>query len=428
VLVRAGVWLLALVALAVPVPAHAANDTPCSEYTSDDRPQETDNPSQPLELLRIDEVVDRFDRAGKGVPGAGVGVAVVDDGVSRSTTLLDVRDGTEASGAPLYDYHGSAVAGLIAGRPRSNGKPVGIAPGATIYDVRVYDASEPTDAEQDPVETQGVVEGLRWVARHAGDTSPPIRVANVSLDVERTPALDKAVRAVLRQDVVVVAASGNRTMPESSADYEQYHEYQPPEDAHDAVYPAGYDEVLAVSATAAGIPDATRSESLARSFVLQNSATDVAAPTYNGVTFAINGSTCMLNGDPPVATSWAAAEVSGVVAMLRSWYRDDSAEQIVARVKTTADGTADNPSLLTGAGVVQPLEALDRPLRVEPDGTLDAATEEASRVPRAVAPPPVEDAMAQMRHDAVWWGLFCGGALVLALVLRPVLARRRRSA
>jgi membrane-anchored mycosin MYCP len=418
---------LAAAALVVPGPAYAADDTPCSEYTADDRAQATDNPSLPLALLGVGEAFELFDRARKGVPGAGIGVAVIDNGVSRATGLLDVQDGTAESQAPLVDYHGTAVAGLIAGRPREADKPVGIAPGATIFDVRVYDASEPTESGQKAVETAGVVRGLRWVADNARRTDPPIKVANVSLDVERTRALDRAVRAAQRQDVVVVAASGNRAMSETSPDYEEFHEYQPPEDAYDAVYPAGYDDVLAVSATAAGLPGATGSESLARTYVLQNSAVDVAVPTYNAVTFAINGGSCMLNGDPPVATSWAAAEVSGIVAMLRSWYRDETAEQIIARITTTADGTAGEPSLLTGAGVVQPLEALGRPLRVEPDGTVDAAAHEESRVPPAVAPPPVEDPMAEMRHEAVWWGLFCGGAVVLALVLRPVLARRRRT-
>ena len=40
---------------------------------------------------------------------------------------------------------------------------------------------------------------------------------------------------------------------------------------------------------------------------------------------------------------------------------------------------------------------------------------------------PVEepDVLESTRRDAVWWGLFGGGALVVALLLRPVLSRRR---
>ena len=75
-----------------------------------------------------------------------------------------------------------------------------------------------------------------------------------------------------------------------------------------AVFPAGYDDVVAVNATAAGIP-VTEGEIDVRGSVLQSSAIDVAAPTYDAVTTSVNGGTCVL---PTVATSWAAAEVSGV--------------------------------------------------------------------------------------------------------------------
>ena len=40
----------------------------------------------------------------------------------------------------LLDYHGTAVAGLIAGKPRGD-LLTGVAPGAQIVDVRVYDDS-----------------------------------------------------------------------------------------------------------------------------------------------------------------------------------------------------------------------------------------------------------------------------------------------
>lgn len=45
---------------------------------------------------------------------------------------------------------------------------------------------------------------------------------------------------------------------------------------------------------------------------------------------------------------------------------------------------------------------------------------------RAVAPERPEDLLADTRHDAVWRGLVGGGVLVVALPLRPVLARRAR--
>ena len=156
--------------------------------------------------------------------------------------------------------------------------------------------------------------------------------------------------------------------------------------------------------------------------MLQNSATDVAAPTYGGVSLGVNGSTCLLLD---IATSWAAAEASGIVALLRDRYPDDSAAQIVARLEQTASGSPDDENVLTGAGVVQPLEALTRPLTPDDEGDLDRDDPEESTIPPASAPQPRADLLASAREDAVWWGLFGGGAVVLALLLRPILARRR---
>ena len=51
-----------------------------------------------------------------------------------------------------------------------------------------------------------------------------------------------------------------------------------------------------------------------------------------------------------------------MLALLWQRYPDDTAEQIMARLVYTASGTADDPTPLTGAGVVQPVEALTRPL------------------------------------------------------------------
>jgi membrane-anchored mycosin MYCP len=109
----------------------------------------------------------------------------------------------------------------------------------------------------------------------------------------------------------------------------------------------------------------------------------------------------------------------------------------VARLKATANGIepdvdpeSDQEPLvspLTGAGVVQPVEALTRHLTVAEDGTVVAAVDEASRLPPARAPQPEADPLGSMRDHAVWWGLLGGGAIALALLLRPLLTRLRRS-
>lgn len=417
----AALAFLPLTALAAPSPAVAVEqDVECRTIEpGSDVVHETDAESLPTTRLGIPAAHALLEDR-EGLPGAGVSVAVLDSGVhAGSPELLDVVRGQSfANKAELLDHHGTAVAGLIAGKPRGD-RVTGIAPGARIVDVRVYDDSEQPEEGALDVDTARVAAGLRWVAEQAGALD--IKVATVALRVADLPVLRRAVAAAVAADVVVVAASGNRPDDEADELYATYGTLQPGEDARDDIHPAGYDAVVAVNATAAGHPEETNGFDV-RSEVLQNSATDVAAPTYGAVSVGVNGGTCLLYD---VATSWAAAEVSGVLALLRARYDDDTAAQAVARLEQTAGGSPDDVNVLTGAGVVQPVEALTRPLTPDPDGDVDRAGPDEGTVSPAAPPRPQVDLLAAAREDAVWWGLLGGGLVVLALLLRPLLDRRR---
>lgn len=410
--------------LLLPGPAHADidDDIACIELETsgtEDR-YRTDAVNLPLATLGVARAHEQL--TGRGLPGAGVKVAVIDSGVDASSPLLDVvRAPSFANRSELLNYHGTAVAGLIAGKPRGD-ELTGVAPGATIVDVRVYDDDDASQEEGAvPVETDRVVQGIEWVTEHA--EALDIRVATIALRVSPSPELKSAVRRLHREaDVVVVAASGNRPTEDTDPLMATYGVLQPGEDVAGVIYPAGYAaDVVAVNATIGGHPDEVAGGD-ARTFVLQSSATDVAAPTYNAVSLGMNGSTCLLRD---VATSWAAAEVSGVVALLRARYPEESADQIVARLTATAGGSTEDRNVLVGAGVVQPLEALTRPLTPTGSGDLDRVPVEESSIPPATASQPEADLLAGARENAVWFGLLGGAAVVLALLLRPILARRR---
>ena len=417
--------ILASVVLLGSAPASGAPaglvDPDCASVQVDDQPVDATAPSLPFDLLDMEEAWAPFAREGR-VPGAGVRVAVVDSGVATGAGLPVAERVSFSTGTELGEYHGTAVAGLVAGRLRAGPEPlpVGFAPGAEIVDVRVYDRTQPDEGEVG-IEPARVAAGLRWVAANARRLR--IGVVNVSLQVTPTAELAAAVRAVVEQDVVVVAGSGNRPV-EGDPLYPEFGEAEDGEDAAGAIFPAGYDDVVAVNATAAGVP-VTEGEVDVRGSVLQSSAIDVAAPTYGAVTTSVNGGTCVL---PTVATSWAAAEVSGVLALLRAAYPDDNVMQVVARLRDTADGTPTNPTVLTGAGVVQPAEALTRPLRPGRAGAVDVNAEERDTTRSARAPVVPEDRLAQTRRNAIWLGLIGGSALVVAALLRPLLVRRRERA
>ena len=194
--------------------------------------------------------------------------------------------------------------------------------------------------------------------------------------------------------------------------------HQSGEDAAPYIHPADYDDVLGVSASPAGSSNLDPTN-----WVMENSKTDIAAPTAGAVSYSLRGESCLLT-DP--ATSYATAEVSGVLALLQSAY-DESIAASVRRLQTTANGRPDIPNTLVGAGEVQAMDALTRPMDIDDSGT-DLGAGSVEHEPQLLSvPEEPDDVLASTREDAVWWGVVGGGVLLLALLLRPVLARRRRT-
>lgn len=392
-------------------PAHAA-DNDC--LTADDRATGTDTAriSEPYEALGIGQAQTLVERSAAG--GDPVRVALLASLVRTTDDRIPVADSVDLRrGAAVQDEDadqlGTVVAGLVAGADRSEDRPVGFAPRAEVVAVRVFTdrlgengAGGPTSAE--------LAEGLAWVASHAGELN--LRVAVVPFVVRRTSALAQAVRDVRRAGIVLVAAVGDRDQAAAALGDQVSAEPDKREDGAGLVYPASYRGVVAVSASG---PDAVSS-------VLPNSRTTLAAPTLGAVSYGINGSTCVVS---QISSGLAAAEVAGVAALLWQRFPDATRAQIVARLVNTASGTTGTPTTLTGAGIVQPVEALTRPLSPTAGGQVDHLATEAG--PEAPVRPPAEstDLLARTRDDAVWWGLIGGGLLVVALLLRPVLARRR---
>jgi serine protease AprX len=150
-----------------------------------------------------------------GVSGQGIGIAVIDSGISPHAALANkvVANVSLVTGDPSVGDafgHGTHIAGLIAGSgspakyvtPLYNG---GIAPGAQLVNVRVLGA--------DGVgRTSDVIAGIEWAIAHR--TQYNIRVINLSLghpvmEPAATDPLCEAVADAVRAGIVVVAAAGN---------------------------------------------------------------------------------------------------------------------------------------------------------------------------------------------------------------------------
>lgn len=161
--------------------------------------------------------------AGEAGAGAGVRVAVVDTGVSdtaalnrASGRLIDAADSStvadggrvETGGTYRDGYgHGTFMAGVVAGGAvsGSDGKAIGVAPGATVLVVRVAKQDGSTSLSQ-------VLGGLDWIASHAAD----VDVVNLSLSHRRpgdaygSDPLTDAVAQVRDAGVTVVVSAGNK--------------------------------------------------------------------------------------------------------------------------------------------------------------------------------------------------------------------------
>ena len=150
-----------------------------------------------------------------GVNGQGVGVAVVDSGISPHAALVNkvVANVSTIAGDPSVSDafgHGTHVAGIIAGNSTAaqsvtglfNG---GVAPGVQLVNVRVLGADGTG-------RTSDVIAGIQWAVAHRAQYN--IRVINLSLghpvmEPAATDPLCEAVSQAFQAGIVVVAAAGN---------------------------------------------------------------------------------------------------------------------------------------------------------------------------------------------------------------------------
>ena len=163
-----------------------------------------------------------------GYDGAGVGVAVIDSGVSASaddlsdpaTGALRVSrfvDFVNGRQMPYDDYgHGTHVAGIIAGNGfDSGGARSGIAPGAQLTVIKVLDGSGRGRISD-------VIAALDYVV--ANKAALNIRIVNLSVSAGVYESYDSdpltlAARRAVMAGIVVVASAGNNGRANGVAQY-----------------------------------------------------------------------------------------------------------------------------------------------------------------------------------------------------------------
>ncbi|HEX2038716.1 MAG TPA: S8 family peptidase [Acidimicrobiales bacterium] len=325
-----------------------------------------------------------------GVTGAGVGVALIDTGVSpvgdlagrvrpvRRDHLVGTSTRTDRDDAPCVDFsgeghcgdsfgHGTFLAGLIAGSgAASGGKYAGVAPGAHLVSVKIAGHDGSADVTK-------VIAAVQWVVSFR--QAYGIRVLNLSLGTDstapwHTDPLNYAVEQAWFSGITVVVSAGNRGRTDQAA--RRFAISKPADDPYvvtvgavdDRETPSIDDDRLpafsSTGPTAHGIPKP-----------------DVVAPGGRVVSLRAPGSWVEANhrprpGENPVyrrgsGTSMSAAVVSGVAALVlqgRDWHPN----RVKFALATTARKVAARDPLAVGSGLVDAAAA-----RAAGDGNGNAA-------------------------------------------------------
>jgi len=264
--------------------------------------------------------------------GSGVRVAVIDTGIDEDHPDLAgmVIGGADFSGIGTPDgtqpvgpggFHGTMVSSLIAGQGMISGGVIGVAPGVELLAVSVGLGVEGADTDAQ------VAQAIIWSV----DNGASVINLSLSRNSERWPASwDEAFLYAFENDVVVVAASGNR-------EAQRY-----------ATATATIPGVLSVTAVdSAGNVNSSAGVS--------GIGVAVAAPGIEMLGSFPGGEIETWEG-----SSAAAPIVTGLVALMRQADPVASANDIIQRVISTAVDLGE-PGFdgIYGYGLIDPIAAVD---------------------------------------------------------------------
>lgn len=371
----------------------------------------------------------RLNEARKFATGAGVTVAVIDTGVTGSPRVPAEPGGDfvhqPGDGMSDCDAHGTLTASIIAGRGSPTDGFIGVAPDARILSLRqTSEAFQPVGARTDPndpntTQTAGSLRSLARAVVHAANLGAQIINISEAACYRVTRRIDErslgaAINyAVNERGAVIVVAAGN-----TGQDCTQ----NPPPDPSLPADPRGWQEVQTIVSpawysplvlTVGGIGESGQPST----FSMSGPWVGAAAPAENIVALGYDGAPVnALHGQdgliPIGGTSFAAAYVSGVAAMVKQRFPDLTPAQIMNRITATARHPGGGVDNYVGAGVIDPVAALTWDVPAGPE-TVPFRVKE---VPPPVHIPPPD-------RGPITWVVVIGAGLALVLGI-GALARR----
>jgi serine protease AprX len=318
-----------------------------------------------------------------GLTGAGVGVAVIDSGITtwhddltnKSSTVFPFGDQRVAAFVDFVnrrrtpyddDGHGTHVAGVIAGNGYdSGGNKSGVAPDASLVSLKVLDAHGIGSVSN-------IIKAFDWVLSNHKRYN--IRVVNLSVGAAVTESywtdpLALAVKRVVDAGVVVVAAAGN--FGKNAAGLPQYGGISAP---------ANCPWVITVGASSTNGTPIRNDDRMATfssrgpTYIDWGAKPDLVAPGYGTVSLAASESlfyrtklSALLPGSLKTGTlpylslsgtSMAAPVVSGTVALMLQVNPKLTPNGVKAILQYTAQQYTGYDALTEGAGFLNSLGAV----------------------------------------------------------------------
>ena len=263
--------------------------------------------NDPYAHLQHNVQILHLEQAHRRATGKGVKIAVIDTGVDLDHPDLRGRIVKAHSfverGGPTFttDIHGTAVAGVIAAAANNQVGIVGVAPQAELFALKACWQKEPGRREA-VCDSYTLAQAIDYAILQGA------QVLNFSLGGPHDPILAKLLANALSRGIVVVAADagdGTRT------------------------FPASLPGVIGTR----GIDDlhGDRRDHRARSPAAASEKDEMGAPAVDILTTVPHGSYDFFSG-----SSFAAAQVSGVVALLLEKEPKMTPAQIAALLRKTA--------------------------------------------------------------------------------------------
>lgn len=295
-----------------------------------------ENGSKPAADTHFPQTIGAAQLHAQGVDGSGVGIAIIDTGVSEVADLSGrVVGGANftASSTDADEYgHGTFIAGVAAGDgSTSGGEHAGVAPGAHVVPVKIAGRNGSTDISN-------VLAGIQWVVSFKDVHDIGVLNLSVGTDSDQPQMLSPLNFAVERawdSGIVVVVSGGNL------GEQGPGHIPKPADDPlvitvgatdSNGTIPRGDDIVAGYSSQGPSIADGYEKP-------------DIVAPGSHLVSLIAPGS--KLDADHPDAhvddtyargsgTSFAAGVASGAAALLRQAHPDWTPDQVKEAITSSA--------------------------------------------------------------------------------------------